>query len=190
VSGCPRFGSESLAFLIRHKPSLVILATRTDAYLQGSDFSLGKPGSAALTNDTQTKVRLWQSALTSVLRRLNGAGIPALLVHPVPVLPNAPDGCAVGRILMGDCANTVSRRSVDSWLALSRRVEDASVARAPPTWALDFENQICSKSTCSTVRNGVVQYRDFRHLTVAKALTLTDSFYRNIVAHAVPRQRS
>lgn len=185
--GCPRFGSETLAYLIRSKPSLVVLAARTDAYLQGSDFSLGKVGGGPLTNDTQAKARLWQRALTSVLRRLNKAGIPVLVVHPVPVLPNAPDGCAVGRILAGECASTVSRKSVDSWLALSRRVENASIASAPATWALDFENEICGKSSCSTVRDGVIQYRDFRHLTVAKALTLTDSFYRSIVAHAIPR---
>ncbi|MGD0167508.1 MAG: acyltransferase family protein [Gaiellaceae bacterium] len=188
--GCPRFSSETLAFLVRSKPSLVILAARTDAYLQGSDFSLGKVGSGALTNDTQAKVRLWQSALTSVLRRLNKAGVPVLLVHPIPVLPNAPNGCAVGRILIGECTSTVPRKTVDSWLALSRRVENASIARAPATWALDFEKEICGESTCSTLRDGVVQYRDYRHLSIAGALMLTDSFYGAIVAHAVQRRRS
>ncbi len=188
VKDCPRFGSETLAFLVRSKPSLVILATRTDAYLQGSDFSLGKVGSGTLTSDTQAKARLWQSALTSTLLRLNNAGIPVLLVHPVPVLPSPPDGCAVARILMGKCGSTVSRQTVDSWLALSRRVENASIARTPATWALDFENEICAQSACSTMRDGIVQYRDYRHVSIAEALALTGSFYRAVIAHSVPRR--
>jgi hypothetical protein len=105
-------------------------------------------------------------------------------------LQNPPDGCAVATILIGECGSTVSRQTVDSWLALSRRVENASIARAAATWALDFEREICGKSTCSTMRDGVVQYRDYRHVSVAEALTLTDTFYRAVVAHAVPRRRS
>jgi hypothetical protein len=103
-------------------------------------------------------------------------------------MAEAPDGCAVGIILMGQCSSSISRATADSELALSRRVENASIAAASNTWPLDFENEICGKSTCSTVRGRVTQYRDSGHISVAMALALTGNFYRAIVAHAAPRK--
>ncbi|MHB8059336.1 MAG: acyltransferase family protein [Gaiellaceae bacterium] len=190
LKGCPRYGSATLTELVRRKPSLAIIAARTDFDLQESKAALGRVGSGTLTNDTQAKVQLWQPALTSTLRRLNDAGVPVLLVHPVPFMPSEPPACAVVRILWGRCTSSVSRTIADSWLALPRRVEDASIAATSATWSLDFENEICGKSTCSYVRHGVIQFRDWRHLSVAGALMLTDSFYRAIVAHAVPRKQN
>jgi hypothetical protein len=66
-------------------------------------------------------------------------------------------------------------------------VENAAVAAVPKTWALSFENEICGKASCSSMRDGVVQYRDSQHLSVAGALMLTDAFYRAIALRAVPR---
>jgi hypothetical protein len=75
-------------------------------------------------------------------------------------------------------------------LRLPVRVENQEVAAVPKTWALSFENEICGKASCSSMRDGVVQYRDSQHLSVDGALMLTGVFYRAIALHAVPRRPS
>ena len=184
---CPQIGSGSIDYLVRVKPSLVILATRTDIYLQTTNWALGVPGDGALTHDTSAKARLWRRALRSILLRLNGAGVPVLLIHPIPVLPIDPDTCAIVRVLLGECSSSLPRSSVNRWLRLAIQTENAA-AGAKRTWLLDFENQLCGKNRCTTVKNGVSLYRDSRHLSVDGALTLTPSFERAILAHAVPRK--
>ncbi|MEY2432014.1 MAG: hypothetical protein QOC92_1739, partial [Acidimicrobiaceae bacterium] len=77
---CQRFSDRTIATLVRDRPSLVILASRTDVYLRNAKGS---------------GVRRWQQRLGRVLARLNGAEVPVLLVHPVPRLPISPDRCAV-----------------------------------------------------------------------------------------------
>jgi peptidoglycan/LPS O-acetylase OafA/YrhL len=185
---CPIFGSQSLAYVARSKPSLLILATRTDFYLQHSTERLGLVGKGKLTSNSKAKARLWRLTLGSELRRLNRAGVPVLLFNPVPVLATDPATCAVVRVLTGTCASSLPRSSVDRWLRLAIMTEDAAAATAPKTWVLNFENQLCDKSRCSTSRNGITLYRDSRHLSVDGALSLTGKIQRAIVAHAVPRK--
>jgi peptidoglycan/LPS O-acetylase OafA/YrhL len=184
---CPIFGSESLAYVARSKPSLLILASRTDFYLQNPDDGLAAVGNGDLTFNDKAKARLWRLTLGSELRTLNKAGVPVLLFNPVPVLPTDPSTCAVVRILTGTCSSSLPRSSVDRWLHLAVQAEDSAAATAPATWVLNFENQLCSKSRCSTARNGITLYRDSRHLSVDGSLSLTGTIQRAIVAHAVPR---
>ncbi len=187
IAGCARWGLATLNTLVRRKPSLVVLATRTDSYLLRPDLGLAEPGSHAFTFSAGAKANLWQQALESAVRRLNEAGVPVVLVHPVPGIPFGSGSCAVLSILTGDCAGTISRSAVDASLSSAIHVEDAAIATAPAAWALSFENEICGKESCSTVRDGVVQYRDPHHLSVDGALMLTDSFYKAIKAHAIER---
>ena len=184
---CPTFGSKSIDYIVRTKPSLVVLATRTDFYLQNPDDGLGLVGKGGLTFSDAGKARLWRQALRSTLLRLNNAGVPVLLVHPIPVLPLDQATCAIVRILLGECASSLPRSSVDRWLRLAIKTENAGAAVAKRTWILDFENQLCSKNRCATVKNKVSLYRDSRHLSIDGALTLTGTFQRAIVARAAPR---
>ena len=182
---CPIFGSESLAYIARSKPSLLVLATRTDFYLQNPDDGLGLVGKGGLTFNDKAKARLWRLTISSELQRLNEAGVPVLLFNPVPVLPTDPATCSVVRVLTGTCASSLPRSSVDRWLRLAITTEDAAAATAPKTLVLNFENQLCGKSRCSSSRNGITLYRDSRHLSVDGALYLTPTIQRAIVAHAV-----
>lgn len=186
---CPRFASESLDYIVRTKPSLVVLAARTDFYLQNPADGLGLIGKGGLTFSNAGKARLWRRTLHSTLLRLNAAGVPVLLVHPIPVLPLDPATCAVVRVLLGKCSSSLPRSSVDRWLRLAIKTENAGAAGAKRTWILDFENQLCEKQRCTTVKKGVSLYRDSRHLSVDGALTLTGTFQRAIARHATPRRR-
>jgi hypothetical protein len=126
--------------------------------------------------------------LHTTLLRLQAAGVPVLLVQPIPVLPLDPATCAVVRVLLGGCSSSLSRGAVDKWLRLAVRTDKAAVRGVKGVSLLDFENQLCEKNRCSTVKNGVSLYRDSRHLSVDGALTLTGTVQRAITAHAKPRK--
>lgn len=185
---CPLWGSQSIDYLVHSRPSLVVLATRTDFYLQNHDDGFAPLNGGGFTFDSQAKARLYGRALHVDLTRLSAARVPVLLVHPVPVLPIDQATCAIVRVLLGQCSDTLSRRSVDNWLRLATTTETAAAENVKGVTLLDFENQLCGKNKCSTVKNGVSLYRDSRHLSVDGALTLTPEFKRAISAHAVPRR--
>jgi hypothetical protein len=184
---CPAFGAKSIAFMVKSKPSLVVLAARSDFYLQNPQDGLAVVGKGGFTFTNAGKARLYRLALHSTLMRLNAAGVPALLVQPVPVLPLDQATCAVVRVLLGQCSSSLSRASVNDWLRLAIQTDEAAAGGVKGVTLLDFENQLCGKARCTTVKNGVSLYRDSRHLSVDGALTLTPEFSRAIKAHAVPR---
>jgi hypothetical protein len=103
------------------------------------------------------------------------------------LLPLEPSECAVVRVLAGRCASEISRSVATGSLRPSINIEDAAVSTAPETWVLDFAATLCGKTTCSTTRSGIIQYRNERHLSIDGSLKLTDAFYEAIVAHARPR---
>jgi peptidoglycan/LPS O-acetylase OafA/YrhL len=184
---CRGFDSGSLSALVRARPSLVVLANRDDDLISASSKGFGSAAGGAVAYGRAEKARLWERGLASVLHRLSRAGIPVLLVRPVPAIPTLPSGCAVIRVLTGSCRGSVSRTAV----AVSRRraveAENRAVRLAPTAVILDVEDDLCGPTRCSSVRDGTVLYRDSDHLTVAGALTLTSVFYRAIVLHARAR---
>ncbi len=186
-SSCLRFGSRTLKALVSLHPSLVVVATSTAHYLQDSGIALGAAGSSAITYDSRKKARLWKSALESTLLRLNRAGAPVLLVHPIPALPYDPNECAVVQVLTGGCEDKISQRDANARLRLALRVEDAAIGGASSTWGLNLENEICRGGSCSSKRGDTFQYRTADHLSVDGALMLTDSFYEEIKVHAIQR---
>jgi hypothetical protein len=186
---CTRFSVRTVRNLIQRRPSLVIVAARTDAYIERRADALGAVGSSTVTNNARAKARLWRQAVASTLGRLNRAGIPVVLVHPVPALPHAPNACAVVLIIRGTCTSSVPRAAADARLQRSVRAEDAAVAATPASTAISVENEICGPTRCSSTRAGVVQYRDDLHLSIDGALQLTDRFYAVILAHARARAR-
>jgi len=178
VRGCTGFVSGSMRWLERTRPSLVVLAARTDWYLTTPTTSL------AGAHDAAGKARLWERSLRRTLARLNGARIPVVVVHPVPELPRAPARCAVVRILAETCESSVALAVADARRRLAVDVEAAAAAASRSSWTLDFAGVICRGGRCETARDGIVQYRDSIHLTVDGSLRLTAGFARVISAHA------
>jgi peptidoglycan/LPS O-acetylase OafA/YrhL len=183
---CRRFYVVTSATLVRLRPSLVVIAARSDQYV--GSYGIGEPG-GPLTRDTPARLRLWQAGIGSTLRTLNDKGIPALLVEPVPLLPVPTGSCATLRILTGSCAGSISRSAVDAELGPVIRAERAGISSASLSASVDFENELCGKR-CSSTRNGVVMYRNAAHLSVDGARLLTPAF-RNVIGRvARPRQGS
>jgi hypothetical protein len=184
---CRRFYIGSLEALARLRPSLVITAARADLYIGQASTGLGRPG-GAITYRASAKAQLWHQGLVSTLRRLNDAGIPVLVAHPVPVQPISASSCAVIRILTESCMISISRSAVDQSLRRSVGAENRAIAAVPMAWAVDFENELCGRDRCASLRVGTPLYRDSEHLSVDGALSLTERFYKAIVAHARPRR--
>jgi hypothetical protein len=181
---CVAFSSGSLTALLRARPSLVVIAARTDAYLGQSSVGIGLLGRPSLSYETSRKQALWTQGLRFELIALNRAGVPVLLVHPVPVLPVNQEACAVILVISGRCNAARSRRRVDEQLQPARAAEAAGIRGLSATRAIDFENEICTADRCSTKRGGRIMYRNENHLSVAGALTFTREFYRAISVHA------
>jgi hypothetical protein len=125
--------------------------------------------------------------VSSVLATLNQAGVPGIVVHPVPLLQTDSDGSAVVRILLRSSSASVTRSDVDSRLLRSVIAENRAVAGARSAWTMDFENTVCGSHRCSSNQARGFMYRDSTHLSVDGALTLTGRFYAAIAAHAQPR---
>ncbi len=183
---CERFARRTLDALIRRRPSLVVAAARTDLYVEG-ERGLAPPGATAFVYDDDERALVWRSALRRTVARLSAAGIPVVLVHPIPRLPAAPQDCAVLRVLRGSCSGTVDRVDADRSLARSVALEDSVAATFATSRTIDLRNVICSETRCSSTRDGVVQYRDDEHLSVAGAMRLRPLFRRVIERHARER---
>jgi hypothetical protein len=184
---CSHFVDGTLATLAARHPSLVIMAARSDYYIEDAEVGLGAAGSSESFHTPTAKAPLWQEGLSSVLTTLNRAHVPSIVVHPVPDLATDSAATATIRILLRSSPASIARTGVDSRLLRSVEAENQAVARAHSAWTLDFENAVCGPDRCSSNQGRRFMYRDSTHLSVEGALTLTRRFYAAIAAHAQPR---
>ncbi len=165
---CQRFVQGTIDELVRRRPSLLILASRTDRHL-GAEQHLPSAEISQLAAD-------WQRRLSITLDRLNRAGIPVLIVHPIPILARSPDRCAVLRILTGTCGSSVSRTTAEHALAAATAVENAAATTASNTSTISINSHLCSGDSCSTMHGNTVLYLNRDHLSIQGALSLTPAF--------------
>ena len=184
ASKCRPFETGSLAALLRLRPSLVVMAARSDLYVEGRSIGLALPGATTTAWDAKGKAALWSKGTRSVVAALNRAGVPVILVHPIPSLPVEPQACAAVLILTGSCTGSASRRAVDRSLERVVAAERSALSGLPAAYALDFEDDLCSAVTCSSMRGSRIMYRDSGHLSILGALTLERRFYEAIRARA------
>jgi peptidoglycan/LPS O-acetylase OafA/YrhL len=185
-SGCAQFNARSLAALTGLRPSLVIIAARTDAYIGSPDAELASIDSSTYHRDPAVRSRLFEQGLRRELTALTARGIPVIVIHPIPVLPVNQQACAVVLLLVSSCRGTLPRSRVDAQLRTAIAVERAAMRGLPLVSTLDFEAKLCGETECSSRRpgGGLIMYRDQDHLSVAGAITLKNAFYDAILAHA------
>lgn len=184
---CRRYLEGTLRAVAARRPSLVIVAERTDEYLTNFELGFAPPAGGPSHYDPPAKSKLLEAGLGRALRELSAAHVPVVLVHPVPILPLPSTDCAVIRILTHGCASTVPRASVERELRPAVALENSAAAGASTVSPVSFVDAICGRSECRSTRGRMLMYRDLYHLTIAGSLTLTSRFYRLIVDRAVPR---
>src|SRR5262249_11561205 len=138
------------------------------------------------TDTPSTKAAVWEEGLRSEIQSLNHVGVPVVVVHPVPVVPASPYGCATLLVLTDNCSSAESRVQADRRLRRTLSAEQRAVRGLDAT-VLNLEGELCSAHVCASTRGNVITYRDTQHLSIPGALTLTPRFRRVIAAAATRR---
>lgn len=179
---CHIFVQDSIRALASLRPSLIILSTASDGYIEAASTTLRANPEAPLAKTPADKAESWSHGLDSVLKRMNRIA-PVIVVHPVPRFHTwALTSCAAYKVWLSpmSCAGTTSRQEVDAWRQRTVEAERKAVAMNPATTALDLTDALCPGAICSVNQAGVWMFRDGAHLSVPGALQLTDKFEQAI----------
>jgi peptidoglycan/LPS O-acetylase OafA/YrhL len=180
---CRSYVAETEHRLATSRPSLVIVASRTDLYIDRDDVGVGGP-TGPLSYVTLTKARYFEQGLASAIGRLNHAGIPVLVVHTIPRVPTPTGACAVIRLLTHSCGSSVERRTAEHQRELVFTIEKQAVSSSANASTIDFADFACGPNRCSSLRGDEYIFRDALHLSNRGALLLAPRFYRAILSRA------
>ena len=190
---CRSFDRRSIAAIARLRPSLVIVGARVDLRLEDRHEALRAPGAARATTAPAQKAALYTAGLRRYLLRLHRAGVPVLLVDPVPRIVGSradPNTCAVLLVIAEACRGRVGRAQATRALRGARTVHRRAAQGIGGVATVDFEADLCEPSYCASDARGRNIYRDTGHLSVTGALALTDRFAALIRANARPGRRT
>jgi len=175
---CRDFFERTMDDLVANPPSTVVLAASTPVYLHGTGARLEDPTSGSRADSALGKAALWEEALDRTLARLEAAGIPTVVVHPVAQWLDW-DGrnCAALRVYLAprSCGAEQSRTEAEEFRRAAFAAEQHA-ARRHGAVTVDPLPVICGERSCVTNRGDRWVYRDGRHLTVPASLALTDQF--------------
>jgi peptidoglycan/LPS O-acetylase OafA/YrhL len=168
--GCAEWQRAALDYALQSSPDLVVIANRpyVDGMTGGTTL-LDAQG--RVPGDSQTSVAAWIDAMEAVIGPLRSAGIPVLLVEPVPEASY--DMPPTGILHLGRARSTLSEaleaRSVP--LAAAQQI----VKGNPGLSLFDPVPLLCDDTVCPDVVSGDFLYADPRHLSVAGSLRLAPS---------------
>lgn len=186
---CKAKVDQTLAEIVRDRPSLVVVASDSTLYIRDDQWRLRDTATGFEAVSPKEKAEVLQTGLEKVLRTLKQAGIPALVVHVLPHIDGAePSSCPALRLLLdaADCAGAISHSAAEQQRNLALTAERQAIAAVPGTSGVDFAQQICGPRHCRAFRDGVWMYRDPDHLSVRGALTLTEHFSELIAERVQP----
>jgi peptidoglycan/LPS O-acetylase OafA/YrhL len=182
---CQAYVDESVGQLLALKPRLVVISSRSDKYIAQLDMAFIDAGGAAPVATTPAaKQRAYELGVERVASRLTAAGIPVLLVQPVPLMDVAPDNCAIVLVITNHCVSRATRATVTAELSRAVAANRLAAARTANVATVSFLDALCDTMYCSTRSHGRENYRDAEHLSVAGALALTPDFQRLITRYA------
>jgi peptidoglycan/LPS O-acetylase OafA/YrhL len=183
---CRAFYQGALAALVDRPPSLIIVASASDGYIEEPAAVLRSPATGETATVPVAKARLWAEGERAALR--NAARVaPVLVVHPLPRFPRWNLDAYAALTVMATpaaCGITAARSAVDSFRRRALEAEQAAILATNGADSVDFVDDLCSGSTCSTGRDGRWIFHDGGHLTVDGALALADRFAAAIAANA------
>ena len=183
---CIDYVRRSVAYLVRTRPALVLMASSVPYIVNPPDVVFQSPDSGARSRSPAAKARIWSEGVRKAVLPLSQAGIPTVVINTIPQFIGWGPDCAAIRVYLdvASCGASKLRAVSDAERQRSRFAEEAAVRRLPKAATVDFADQICSPRVCRIERNGLWLYRDGTHLSWAGALTLVDDFTRLVSAHA------
>jgi peptidoglycan/LPS O-acetylase OafA/YrhL len=182
---CQRFVHATVNAVTAAAPNLVIVASAV--YTNG--FELKDPLTHASASSERTQSRLYEAGLSRVLMRFKRAGVPSLVVNPIPQFPRWDPSICPAVTIFRDLTSCGDSRSKAAALEENAPVTIAEQQAATATGAdqINFTDDLCSATTCATNRGKFFVYRDKDHLSVDGSLTLTDDLGRAIAHDADTR---
>jgi hypothetical protein len=145
---CVRRRAELVADAASARPALVVVAVRMDA-------------SAATAGRSDRRRELQR-----LLRPFAEAGVPVVVLGPIPEFPEDVPRCLARAATTAECRTTVSRSAPREHLRAELR---RTVASVPGAGFVDLDELVCPGAVCPAFSGGLVTRRDRHHLTQAYA---------------------
>ena len=181
---CDSFVAQSLAWIEKNAPRIVVMASSSDQYIGDSEFAVstaGKPGST----DSATKSLYWSEGLSKTISRIQQSGTSVLLIHPVPKFPGGwtSAGWSRARYWLG-LNGTDFKMYRDA--ALARQAHGAEPERRAlalvQATAFDPFHLLCPDPVCTAKNEQEWWYRDSLHITASASLALADELESRVAA--------
>lgn len=196
-TGCPFLGRDSsgdnrlacrpwqkaaLAYALESKPAAVVIANRSAGYVHPEwDWRTAVTEDGGRASSVAEASALWQQGMTDVVRPLQGAGIPVLVIGSVAEMPQFSDQRSIFAQTFGAKAYEVPTDEVIAARQPALDAEVAALATHPRSAVFDPVPYLCT-DVCASAVDGTMLYQDETHLTVDGAKRLTDGLRESLAA--------
>ena len=196
-TGCPFLGRDSsgnnrlpcrpwqkavLAYALESKPAAVVIANRSAGYVHPEwDWRTAVTEDGGRAASVSEAAALWQRGMTDVIRPLQEAGIPVLVIGSVAEMPQFSDQRSIFAQTFGAKAYEVPTDEVIAARQPALDAERAALATHPRSAVFDPIPHLCT-DVCASAVDGTMLYQDETHLTVDGAKRLTDGLRASLAA--------
>ena len=175
---CSYFVSKSLAWLVEHKPDVVVIASSTDGYVRQPYFTFRNSTLTEKYVTPEEKAGVLSARLEQVLNILRYAGVRTIVVQPVPKFDEWKP-IAMPPLKIYGPSSWLEKTTPRATALENRRLAfeaNASAAQNAGAKTIDFFDTLCPGDVCSTRGVSGWNYRDNGHISVAASRALAESF--------------
>jgi peptidoglycan/LPS O-acetylase OafA/YrhL len=179
---CMKFIKESLLIMQEVKPSLVIIASASDGYIEQASTTLRLNSSLPIAKTPIEKSIIWTTGLDKVINKITDYS-PILIVHPVPRFHHwSLQSCPAYDVIFNnaDCGSSVDKSDAIKWRNRAWASENTVINQNINTFGIDFFNILCDADTCFTNKEDKWIFRDGAHLSVPGSIFLTENLKSKI----------
>ena len=183
---CSEAVDKVVSWLSRTKAGVVLIAN-ADFYLRDDTINLQALGGKRFV-ESADKVAAYVAAESALVSKLQSYGHRVVLVQPNPNFRlnsytesverwSGVLDCPTVRVLTDSCSATAAETLNDA-TSRQKPIWDAveTVARETGASVVDVKGLVCPNGMCPTQQGSTLMFREFQHLTVAGARTLTPGF--------------
>jgi len=188
---CRAFAENAGVFLnTEAEPGIVVLSSSWRQYLFDDTRKEG-PRTGASRAETLRSLEL---SLTQAVNELQESGHTVVIVQTIPhwIFSQRPlswVSCSITRLALDGCRQTMTFNELPE---AHRLIADVitTVGAETGAYVFDVTDEVCPKSTCTTVReDGLLPYRDLNHVTVKQSEELGPVFTQEITKALESSQR-
>jgi peptidoglycan/LPS O-acetylase OafA/YrhL len=192
---CAAISERSIDWVIKHKPAVVILASRYAYYVQGQGYGtldqrdrhpdnlhIQAPGPRLVRSEDSYK-HTFGEGLRSTLRTLKNNDIRVIFVHQVPEMGFDPNECLPRPFGGGNRICTLDRNLVEDRQRSYRQISEQVLSEFPSVKEVDPMNMLCNAKLCTAERDGERLYRDDDHLSLSGSRNLAKLLLTHVLKY-------